>query len=111
MGSCSSAALLALAAGDKRLCTKNTLFYYHQAIFPSEVFSSKVQINSVNEAYSVYQETYDSILVQRTKIKKSLWNKHFKGNTSKYFTADEALQFNLVDQIIEPKNRKRIKEN
>ena len=109
MGACSSAGLLVLAAGDKRLCCKNTLFYYHQAIFPSDIFMSKPQINSVNEAYGVYQEKYDSILIERTKIKKSLWNKHFRGNTSKYFTAEEALTFNLVDQIIKPKKRKQIK--
>jgi len=110
IGSCASGALLILLAGDTKISCPNTLYYYHQAIFPSDVFLSKHQATSVSNAYKIYQERYDSILLDRTKMKKHLWNKHFKDSTSTYFTAKDALKFNIIDMVNYPKTKKEIKE-
>ena len=105
IGSCASGALLILLAGDTKISCPNTLYYYHQAIFPSDVFLSKHQATSMSNAYTIYQERYDSILLERTNMKKHLWNKHFKDSTATYFTAKDALKFNMIDHINHPEEK------
>lgn len=99
-GTCASAGLLILSAGDVRLATENCLFFYHQAILPGETITSKEQIESIGDAYELCQTRYDSILKSRSKMSKTLFNKEFQGKVSKYFTSSEAAKYKLVDGVI-----------
>lgn len=104
-GVCASAGLLILSAGDLRVATKHTLFFYHQAILPSEAFTSRDQIASTNEAYNLCQKRYDKILGQRSTLSKTEYAQEFEGKVSKYFTSKDALQYGLIDGILEPQQK------
>ena len=105
-GICASAGLIILSAGDLRLATQNCLFFYHQAILAPESISSFEEIDSTHSAYKLCQERYDSILKSRSKMNKTLFKKEFQGRTSKYFTAEEAEEYKLIDGIITLQKKK-----
>lgn len=99
-GLCASAGLIILAACDYRMCTNNSIFFYHQPIMPFEMISSKLEINSLNSFYENIQERADSMIKKRANLKAKEWNKHFKDKTSFYFDADQAEDLRIVDSII-----------
>lgn len=105
-GLCSSAGLIILAAGDYRMATPNTIFFYHQPIVSTGAVNSTQDMASFNEHYLHCQTVADTIIKQKSKIKKSDWNKHFHGKTSYYFDANIALSFKMIDDITESKKIK-----
>tara|TARA_Y100001968_G_C19291692_1_gene684544 strand:+ start:163 stop:804 length:642 start_codon:yes stop_codon:yes gene_type:complete len=107
-GLCASAGLLLLCAGDLRLCHENTVFFYHQAIMPSDILSSKQNAISTTEAYVMSQEMYDKALLERTKMKKTIWKKEFENCTSKYFTAEAAQKYKFIDGILQKTTKPKI---
>lgn len=100
-GMCASAGLLILAGGDKRFCTKNAQFFYHQPVmqFGGEVLSSP-QMSEIRDAYSKNQTVYDRVLRDRFAISDEDWSQNFDGKIAKYFYPDEALSFGFVDEIL-----------
>jgi ATP-dependent Clp protease protease subunit len=108
-GSCASAGLLLLQAGDIRTTTENTLFYYHQPTVPSDDFICVEQIQGTEIAYTFCQKKYDELLLKRSQMKRSVWKNEFSGKLSKYFTADMALEYSLVDEILYNNKKKKIR--
>ena len=51
---------------------------------------------------------YDAALIERTKIKKSVWKKEFEGCTSKYFGAEEAQKYKFVNGILKQTKKPKI---
>lgn len=107
-GMCASAGLLLLAAGDLRLATPNTVFFYHEPILPLEEISSLKSLRETGEAYKMCKHTYESIIKNRTKISDKLWRKDFDGETSKYFNVEQALKYNFIDDIVSHNKREAI---
>lgn len=98
-GLCASAGLIILAAGDVRLATQNTVFFYHQAIAGHEISSTK-EMKSVAGLYELLQSKMEGIIRSRTKIKVAEWRKHFEGCTSLFFTVDEAKQYGFIHNVV-----------
>ena len=100
-GMCASAGLIILAGGTKRFCTPHARFFYHQPVLHSgpEIISGE-QMSQVSGAYQNSQITYDKILKEEFNISETTWNQEFKSKISKYFSADDALNYNVVDGII-----------
>lgn len=99
-GLCASAGLLILSAGDYRVATKNTIFYYHQPVFTqSSSITSKKEMECLNGFYEYCQQSVDSILKQTMQISDRRWKKYFDASTGYYFDASQALKFNLIDKI------------
>lgn len=105
-GMCASAGLALLSAGDLKLCTKNTIFFYHQTILDGPSLNSLEASNATNQAYEMCHDLYDRTLIEKTKISKDEWNTNFKNRTVKYFNATEALKYGFVDDIIEHARKK-----
>lgn len=105
-GTCASAGLIILSAGDLRMATEHCLFFYHQAILPPEGITCFEQIDSTHMAYQLCQTTYDNIIIKRSKMSKTMFKKEFKGKISKYFTAEEAEKYKLIDGIMLPQKKK-----
>jgi len=105
-GTCASAGLIILSAGDLRMATEHCLFFYHQAILPPEEIACFEQIDSTHMAYQLCQNTYDNIIMKRSKMSKTMFKKEFKGKISKYFTAEEAQKYKLIDGIMLPQKKK-----
>ena len=99
-GICASAGLIILAACDYRMCTDNSIFFYHQPIMPFEMISSKIEINSLNSFYENIQERADNIIKKRAGLKAKDWNKYFKDKTSFYFDSDQAEELKIVDSVV-----------
>tara|TARA_R100000152_G_C6778159_1_gene208621 strand:+ start:1091 stop:1723 length:633 start_codon:yes stop_codon:yes gene_type:complete len=100
-GMCASAGLLLLSAGDLRLATKNTLFFYHEPILPLDEIISKKQLDETVKAYDLCKMTYERIIKEKTNMSDEIWNKEFDGETSKYFDVSKALEYNFVDDIVQ----------
>jgi len=104
-GSCMSAGLIILSACDYRLSTPSSMFFYHQCMTGYEVRSGE-ESESRHALYQHLQQQYDEVIRTRAKISKAKWKKYFEGSTSKYLTATEALNHNLVDGLIGYETRK-----
>ena len=99
-GVCASAGLLLLSSGDLRLTYPNTIFFYHQPIFPGQEVHSSEQIKSTADMYELAKTKYDGIISRRCNMPPEQWNEEFYNRTTKYFTAQEAKNYNMVDGII-----------
>ena len=99
-GLCASAGLLILSAGDYRAATPNTTFFYHQPILGDSHINSTADMESLNSHYAYCKDKADGIIKKRTKMKKTIWDKHFKDKTSFYFTPEEAIEFKFIDKVM-----------
>ena len=99
-GVCASAGLLLLSAGDIRLTYPNTIFFYHQPIFPGQEVHSSEQIKSTADMYELAKQKYDGIIQRRCNMSPQLWTNEFVDRTTKYFTAQQAKSYNMIDGII-----------
>lgn len=102
-GLCASAGLLILSAGDYRMASKNTVFYYHQPVMSEGTINSIQAMESVKEYYSFCQHTTDKIIRERASITSKAWKRNFDSKTSYYFDTSKALEYDLIDEILESK--------
>ncbi len=105
-GMCASAGLTLLTAGDYKMATKNTIFFYHQAILDAPVFTSLEASSATAEAYEMCHSLYDTTLKENTRMSEKDWNLNFDKRTVKYFGCDEALKYGFVDKVI-PYSKKK----
>ena len=109
-GLCASAGLILLSAGDLKIATEETIFFYHQAIMPEAgSFVSKDQISETMNGYNISQEKFDKIILENSKIKKAVWRKEFEGKTAKYFNVQQAVDFGLIAGTIPNKKKKKVR--
>lgn len=106
LGMCASAGLALLSAGDLRLASENTIFFYHQTILDAPTFTSLEASSATGDAYKMCHRLYDRTLIERTKMTKDQWEKNFKNRTVKYFNSKEALDYGFIDKIIDFPNKK-----
>ena len=99
-GLCASAGLLIMAAADYKVASKNTIFFYHQPVVSDNSINSMNDMLSFSNHYEYCKDISDSIILESTKMRKSLWNKFFAGQTSFYFNTDKALEFKIIDEIV-----------
>lgn len=105
-GLCASAGLIVLSAANYKLCTPNTIFFYHQTVMESQKgLNSLESSKGIHEAYEMLNERYDKTIINNSNISKDLWNKFFKDKTVKYFNSQEALQYGIIDDIITFKSK------
>ena len=105
-GICASAGLLILTAADYKMATSNTVFYYHQPVISDSRVCSRQEIESLSEHYLYCQSTTDEIIRKKNRITKAVWNKKFLNKTSFYFNAEKALEFRLINDIMESRKVK-----
>jgi ATP-dependent Clp protease, protease subunit len=98
-GLCASGGLIILAAGDARLATENTVFFYHEAITGHEV-NSVHEMRSKAGMYEVLQAKMEEIIKKQTKIKAALWRKYFAGSTSFFFDVVQAEEFGFIHSVV-----------
>lgn len=100
-GLCASAGLLILAAGDYKMATASTVFYYHQPVFSQAgLVASTRDMETLSGHYKYCQEKVDKVLKSVCKITPKQWTKHFQESTGYYFDVDQAVKYKLVDKII-----------
>lgn len=102
IGQCASAGLLILSAADIKLSFKNTIFFYHPLQSYQTVTGSEEQADSVHEMYKMSLKRYNDCIKDGFGMKVATWRKHFEDVTSKYFYSEEAREFGIIDEIVEP---------
>jgi len=105
-GLCASAGLLILSAGDYKLASPNTIFFYHQPVMSDSSVTSTNDMISFSDHYNNCKEVADNIILKNSKMKKSVWNANFKNKTSFYFNSEQALSFNMINDIVESRKIK-----
>jgi ATP-dependent Clp protease protease subunit len=106
LGKCQSAAPLLVACGEKgyRYASENVTFMLHDVAL-SDVPENipPLYLKSLAEAAKVQMATYARLLAAYTKKPAPHWARIFAGKSDKYFTAELAVAWGLVDQIWDEK--------
>ena len=100
LGKCMSAAPLLVACGQKgyRWASEHTQFMLHDcALEPEE--GSPVSITAHVEAAKAQMVRYAELLAKYTDKPKSHWTRMFSQRADRYFSAEEAQDWGLIDQI------------
>lgn len=107
-GFCASAGLLILSAGDLRLCTKHSKFFFHQpSVFPG-IVDSKENLDYVLMIYNDAKKENDRILKSTINISKDKWKKYFGKRSHAWFNSETALSLNLIHHILEYKDKPKL---
>ena len=99
-GGCFSAGLLIAAAGCKRVATPNSMYFYHQTVVQVAGIDSAEVMKSTAEFYDWCNDTVNRIMMGRIGMSADEWHKHFGDSTSKYFDANEALEYGFVTDVM-----------
>ena len=98
-GSIMSMALPILVAGDKRFGHPLATFMYHECL--DSVPYDKMSIIKENiEETDRLMDMYDEYLTSRTSLTQKQLNKVKSKKTDWYFGSDEALSYNIINEII-----------
>ena len=98
-GSIMSMALPILASGDKRFGHQLATFMYHECL--DSVPYDKMSIIKENiEETDRLMDMYDEYLISRTSLTQKQLNKVKNKKTDWYFGSDEALSYNIINEVI-----------
>jgi ATP-dependent Clp protease protease subunit len=98
-GSIMSMALPILVAGDKRFGHPLATFMYHECL--DSVPYDKMSIIKENiEETDRLMDMYDDYLISRTSLTQKQLNKVKNKKTDWYFGSDEALSYNIINEVI-----------
>jgi ATP-dependent Clp endopeptidase proteolytic subunit ClpP len=95
-----SGGFLLLQGGDLRLAFPNSRLFYHEPLSEAHV-SSVEELEAHQKSYVWGLEVMNDIIQKRAGISKKVWNKTFANKTALFFTTKEALELNLLDDLIE----------
>jgi len=98
-GSIMSMALPILVAGDKRFGHPLATFMYHECL-DSVPYDKMSTIKENIEETDRLMDMYDEYLISRTSLTQKQLNKVKNKKTDWYFGSDEALSYNIINEII-----------
>ncbi len=101
LGKCQSAAPLLVACGQKgeRYATENCEFMVHDAAIEVEKNLSPAALGSYAEAVKKRVERMDRLLAGYSNKPYRHWARLSSSKADRYFSAEEALEWGLIDQI------------
>lgn len=108
IGACHSAGLFILQGGDRRGATPQSSFFYHELLSFRHVVTQEGNASSA-EHYKHLLEQMNKILLDRSKMSKTVWKKDFQGKTGFFFPTNKALEYKLIDEVVEYAKPKPIK--
>jgi len=100
LGKCMSAAPLLVACGQKghRWASEHTQFMLHDVSLDG-VEGNPVAIEAHITAARIQMARYAELLAKYTDKPKSHWTRMFQMRSDKFFSADDALEWGLIDSI------------
>jgi ATP-dependent Clp protease protease subunit len=100
VGKIMSAAPLILAAGDERVAYPNTQFMVHESWYALEERHNAAKVTVAH--YEAVTKLWAEKMAERTNLSAKQWlNLTEKTGKDKYFDAEQALKWGLIDKIIE----------
>ena len=97
-GLVASAAIIILAAGDKRLSSPSTWFMMHEDEVPLNENARVTEVEKDVKHARRLEHQWNLILENRTGVNSKIWAELHKNET--YLTAAEALKYNLITGIL-----------
>jgi ATP-dependent protease ClpP protease subunit len=85
--------MLIASAGDQRLATPNSMYFYHQPEISVIGISSQETMESNAEFYKWCKNNNDTIMRNRIGMSEEDWATHFGNKDSKYFGVKEAIEY------------------
>lgn len=100
LGKCQSAAPLLVACGQRgeRWAAENTTFMLHDCEL-AVADGSPAYVLGHAEAARDQMKRYAQLLGKYTRKPAAHWSRMFRGKTDRFFSADDALAWGLVDQL------------
>ena len=98
LGSAMSCALLVALVGHKRFAYKHSTFMIHQIISGEENTVKSLERDLVESKR--LQKILDTFILSKSKITKRQLSKVYNSNKDWYISADDALKYQIIDQII-----------
>ena len=101
LGKCQSAAPMLVACGQKgaRYATENTSFMLHDAKVSFDEDESAANVEAWAKTTQEAMDRYAKLLGRYSKKTPAFWRGLFKSKADRFFGADEALEWGLVDAI------------
>ena len=94
-----SMALPIFLAGQVRYATKYTTFMYHTASWPMEYAKIEIHKQELAEVERL-ENMLNDIIINTTKINKTMLNKYQEINREWYIPADQAKKLNIIHHLI-----------
>lgn len=107
-GACYSAGLFILQGADLRCATQNSSFFYHEPIHESSA-NTEHAMEALANKYKLNNLVITNILLERSKMSKTTWKKTFLSRTAYYFSAQQALEYKLIDELVDYAKPKPLK--
>jgi len=100
LGKCMSAAPLLVASGKKgnRWASEHTQFMLHDCSLDVDE-GSPIYVEAHVDAAKAQMIKYAELLAKYTSKPKSHWSRIFRSRQDKFFSAEEALEWGLIDSI------------
>lgn len=105
MGECSSAGLILFMAGDLRLSYPSTRFFYHPIVASGEGCNSQQMMQGQFRLYTDQNNVIIRLIQERSGMSAEDWNSSFSDNVFATFSAEESKGFNIVHQVLTPKEK------
>lgn len=101
LGKCQSAAPLLVACGEKghRYASENVTFMLHDVAISDLGEAPPIYLESYAKASKAQMATYARLLATYTKKPAKHWASIFAGKSDKFFTAEQAVAWGLVDHV------------
>lgn len=105
LGKCQSAAPLLVACGKKgeRYASENCEFMVHDATIEIQEDHTPLQLASYASVVSQRMDRMDRLLAKYTKRNYRHWKRLSASKVDRYFTADQAQEWGLIDHIWDEK--------
>ena len=105
LGKCMSAAPLLVACGEKgeRWASEHTAFMLHDVTIEPPA-TNPIAIESEINAARAQMSRYASLLGEYTSKPKTHWTRLMSGRSDRYFSADDALDWGLIDGVWKEKS-------
>jgi ATP-dependent Clp protease protease subunit len=100
-GGAFSCGLLLAMAGDIRLVTPNSMYFYHQPITVRVDVDSSASYQSGLGFYEWCKDKLSEIVRSRAGISKKKWRREFGDSTSKFFDASDAIKYGIATDILD----------
>ena len=98
MGKCMSAGLILFLSGERRYCTRNTTFMYHNLSHTVTGTYGKI-LEDVEEDMRL-EDRMDALVTSRCKITDKMIATCKKEKSNMYIDAEQAKKLNIVNEII-----------
>ena len=105
-GLCASAGLIILSAANYKLATPNTIFFYHQTTMESQKGLHSIEASEgISKAYRMLSDRYNNTIINNSNLNENSWKLSFQDKTVKYFNSKQALQYGIINDIINFKEK------